>query len=278
MAENISTQFKTEGQSAFPVANEEKDNSTASSAGEQTNAGQTGSPDQNNQQGKNQSGGVDDGKGKGYADLPEWKERERVWDRRFNEQEVRHTQEAQEFREGMDKTIADAVAAALAKAGVSPEAASAEIPEWFGSDDARVWKSYQTHTEQIIARAVEQALQKFNVKSESEQKAIDDATNFMNSEITAIEADQQLNPNGLKIDRNKLLKTAFDNKAVDTEGRWNYRLAFKLMKPEDIFQAKAAMQERKNIAGATTEGNRAATDNSQVATSKDFANPANRPW
>ena len=166
MAENISTQFKTEGQLAFPVANEENGNSAASSAGEKTNADQTGSPDQNNQQGQNQSGGADD-KGKGYADLPEWKEREQIWDRRFNEQEQRHAGEVQNFREGMDKTISDAISAALAKAGVSPEAASAEIPDWFGSEDVKVWKSYQTHQEQLVARAVEQALKQFNVSRPS---------------------------------------------------------------------------------------------------------------
>lgn len=275
MAENNSTQFKTEGQPAFPVANEENGNSAASSAGEKTNADQTGSADQNNQQQQNQNGGEQN---KGFADDPRWKEREADWDKRFNEQETRHVGEVQKFREGVDKTISDAVAAALAKAGVSPEAASAEIPDWFGSEDAKVWKSYQTHTEQIVARAVEQALQKFNVKSESEQKAINDATSWMESEIAAIEGDKTLNPDALKVDRNKLLKTAFDNKAVDTDGRWNYRLAFKLMKPSEVFQAKSAMQDRKNIAGATTEGNRAATDNSSVVTSKDFANPANRPW
>ena len=117
MAENNSTQFKTEGQPAFPVANEENGNSAASSAGEKTNADQTGSADQNNQQQQNQNGGEQN---KGFADDPRWKEREADWDKRFNEQETRHVGEVQKFREGVDKTISDAVAAALAKAGVSP--------------------------------------------------------------------------------------------------------------------------------------------------------------
>lgn len=41
MAENTQTQFKTEGQPAFPVENEEKENSAASSTGEQTDGDQT---------------------------------------------------------------------------------------------------------------------------------------------------------------------------------------------------------------------------------------------
>jgi len=279
MSENNMTQFKAEGSPAFPVANTENDNSAHSSGeSKETNAAQTGSSDQNQNQ-TQQTGGEgsrDNESGLNNPPVERWQEREADWKKRFNEQETRHAKEMEEFQLGMNTTIANAVSDALKKAGVQPEAT--DIPDWFGSDDDKLWGSYQSHTEKIIARAVEQALSQFTQRGEKEQKAIDEATTFFQNEVTAIEADKELNPNGLKVDRNKLLKTALDNKIVDTEGRWNYRLAFKLMKPEEIFQAKFAINDRKQIAGATTEGNRAETKGSDIMSSKDFQNPAARPW
>lgn len=280
MNENM-TQFKTEGQPAFPVANTENDNSAHSSGdSKETNANLTGSSDQNQNQ-TQQNGGEgsrDPESGLNNPPVERWQQREAEWKDRFNTQETRHTDEMKKFHDGMNANIATAVSEALKKAGVQADAADANIPDWFGSDDSKLWSSYQSHTEKIVARAVEQALSQFTQRSTQEQKQIDDATTWMNSEIAAIESDKELNPNGLKVDRNKLLKTAFDNKSVDLEGRWNYRLAFKLMKPEEVFQAKAALNERKNIASATTDNARADSKQPNVATSQDFKNPSNRPW
>ena len=281
MSENTMTQFKTEGQPAFPVANTENDNSAHSSGeSKETNAAQTGSSDQDQnqtQQTGGEPGSRDNESGLNNPPVERWQEREADWKNRFNEQETRHATEMEKLQVGMNTAIGSAVSEALKRAGVQPEA-SADIPDWFGSDDNKLWGSYQSHTEKIVARAVEQALSQFTQRGDKEQKAIDEATTFFQNEVTAIEADKGLNPNGLKVDRNKLLKTALDNKVVDTDGRWNYRLAFKLMKPEEVFQAKAAINDRKQIAGATTEGNRAETKGSDVVSSKDFQNPANRPW
>lgn len=265
------TEFDSRG---FPIvkeeagANGENDNSSASST-DKTNTDQTQS------QAGDQNAGADkkDEGDAGFADHPRWKEREADWTKRFNDQETRHTEEIQKLREefGPKKP-----AEAQANAGDgTPE----QPPAWFGGD-AEAWKSFREWNNKELSAAEERgakrALAEISSKSEAEQKAIKDATDFFNGEVAAIEADKALNPDGLKVDRNKLLKTALDNDLIDSQGRWNYKAAFKLMKPSEVFQAKAALDEKKRIAGASTDDKRTESKPEAVATSDDFKK--DRPW
>ena len=268
MAEANAAQFRSEGESAFSDENKENENSPSSPEVKETDTDPTGQPDQKK----------DGGEDHGFLDHPAWKEREASWKNRYNEQETRHTTEIQSLREGMEKSIADAVNMALKQAGVSDRVSAEDIPEWFGTDDPRVWSGYKAHTEKLVQSAVEQALKLINSKTAEEQKVIDDATAYFQKEVAAIEGDKELNPEGRKIDRNKLLKVALDNELVDTKGRWNYKAAFRMMKPDDVFQAKQALRDRKQIAGATTDNARTDQKQPNVTTSKDFENPSNRPW
>ena len=272
MADNYPAQFAPEGQPAF-TDDTEKDTPPSSPEGQETTTDQTGVPDQN----KNQDDNKTDGEDQAFYKHPAWIERENTWKQRYNDQESRHANETQQFRTGMETSIADAVTAALKQAGVT-DRVSEDVPDWFGSDDPNVWKSYQTHTQQLIQSAVEQALKQINLKTAEEQKAIDDATKWFKQEVETIESDKALNPEGLKVDRNKLLKTALDNELVDIKGRWNYRAAFRMMKPGDIFQAKQALKDRKQIAGASTDNTRADQKPPAFTSSQDFDNPSNRPW
>lgn len=266
------TEFDSRG---FPIvkeesgANGENDNSSASST-DQTNTDQTQS-----QEGDQNSGAAkkDDGDA-GFADHPRWKEREADWTKRFNDQELRHSEEINKLREefmGKAKPTE-----AQANAG---EATPEQPPEWFGGD-AEAWKSFREWNNKELSaaeeRGAQRALKEISSKSEAEQKAIQDATNFFNEEVSAIEADKTLNPDGLKVDRNKLLKTALDNDLIDSQGRWNYKAAFKLMKPSEVFQAKAAMDEKRRIAGASTDDKRTESKPEAVATSETFKK--DRPW
>lgn len=266
------TEFDSRG---FPIvkeeagANGENDNSSASST-DKTNTDQTQS------QAGDQNAGADkqDEGDAGFADHPRWKEREADWTKRFNDQEQRHVDEIAKLREeflGKAKP-----AEAQANAG---DATPEQPPEWFGGD-AEAWKSFREWNNKELSAAEERgakrALQEISSKSEAEQKAIKDATDFFNNEVTEIEADKTLNPEGLKVDRNKLLKTALDNDLIDSKGRWNYKAAFKLMKPSEVFQAKAALDEKKRIAGASTDDKRTESKPDAVATSADFVK--DRPW
>lgn len=285
MNEQGMTQFRTEGEPAFPVTpsveNTENDNSASSSEGEQTNTDQTQSqegdqtPADNGQQ---QDGGADD---RGLADHPRWKEREENWTTRFNEQETRHVDEMAKITASIPEKIAEALKAA--GVGASPDGGqttSSEIPAWFGGDQEQ-WDSFSKwNNEQLAAaetRGADKAQTAITAKSEAEQKAITDATEYMTSEVAAIESDKEINPRGEKVDKNALLKFVLDNDLVDSKGRWNYKAGFKLMQGQKTAPAGTS-KDRKQLAADTTSDNRGEVKPDPVTSSTDFSKPGARPW
>lgn len=281
MNEQISAQFRTEGTPAFPVESPESDNSAASPA-ETTDTTQTQSQEGEQAPAESQAGGEEGGKDRGFADDPRWQERESDWKTRFNEQETRHTDELKKLNESIPNLIANA----LKEAGVSKDAPTApasvtpqQIPSWFGGDEQQ-WAEFQGWNNTLIAQAEDRGAQKaqkaIEDKSTAEQKAIEDATNYMNSEIGVIESDKTINPQGVKVDRNKLLKFTIDNDLVDSNGRWNYKAAFRLM--QGVNAPAPANQDRKKIAAETTSDNRPEVRPDPIVTSSDFSKPGARPW
>lgn len=254
MTDDIKTQFRQEGEPAFQAENTETDNS-ADSSKEKTDTDQAGSSDQ---QDKKQTDTDDkDGKDAGLADHPRWKEREDDWKQRFNDQEERHTKELESLRQEIDEKIKP-------KGDID-----SKIPSWFGGDEEQ-WAEYQRHEEARLAQAEERAVKRLSSQEEQKQKAIDTATKYFQDEVVTIETDKDLNPDGQKVDRNKLLKTAMDFDLVDSKGRWNYRAAWQFMK-NSITRSKAdSTEERKKIASATTSDNKAETKPESFRTPKDF--------
>ena len=118
MNEESMTQFRTEGQPAFPVVDTGNDNPAPSSGGEETTTEQTPSSE-GEQTGTEETpaeGGEAGGEGgddRGFADHPRWKEREENWTTRFNEQETRHADEIKKVTETMETRVSAAVAEAL---------------------------------------------------------------------------------------------------------------------------------------------------------------------
>ena len=240
--------------------NTETDNSTASST-ETTNTDQTLSPPENKEGTQPKTGDEN------LADHPRWKERETDWTERFNSQEKRHVDELASIREELDRRFSE-----------NREVAKpTEIPDWFGNNE-QAWKGYQLYETKLLAKVREETLKEFQIRMTAEQKAKEDATKDMENQVVALENDKSLNPEGQKIDRNKLWKVIDDYKLLDAStGKWNYKAAFKMLKPEEVFQAKAALDEKKKLADATTSNNRAETKMSDIKTSDDFKG-ANRPW
>lgn len=270
MTEEFMTQFKTEGQPAFPVANEENENSAASSAGEETNIDQTGASDQDNKKTDDENGG--ENKDGNFADHPRWKEREDDWKGRFNEQEKRHTDEIAKLREEIDGKI---------KTATKPADSPIEVPAWFGGDEEQ-WKQFQEWNQTLVGKAKDDAraetLAEIENKSTAEQKAIDDATTYFNEQVSMIETSKEINPDGVKVDKNKLLKFVLDNDLVDSTGKWNYKAAFIMMKNQGTQAKSTATEEKKKIAGATLSENRSETKPGNFVTSEDFKKPGARPW
>lgn len=259
------TQFKTEGQPLFENANKENENSSASST-ETTKTDQTQSSAEDKSKTENANGGSEDN----FADHPRWKEREEDWKNRFNEQEQRHTKTVSEAIEKVRQEF-------LSKTTTTTEAALEQPPSWFGGDEKQ-WAEFQKWDQERVKKAADQAQSSIKSDQQKEQARIDEATKFFNESVKEIETDKALNPQGLEVDRNKLLKFCLDNDIVDSKGRWNYKAAFKSMGAEAVFKAKQALQERKIIAGATTSENRGETKSENVTTSADFQKPGGRPW
>lgn len=262
MTEDTKTLFRTEGQPAFPT-DTENDNSAGSST-EKTTEDQTHS----DEGGQNSDVSKDGQSDKGFADHPAWKEREESWKKRFNEQESRHTQELTKLREDVEGKIA----------GMAPKSASetaVKIPSWFGGTDEQ-WAEFQSWNKSLVDEARAGAVKEISGREAEEAKRIDEATKYFEREVAEIEDDKELNPDGMKIDRNKILLVAQKFDLVNSKGQWNYRAAWQFLKNQK--GSPADTTEKKKLAGATVSGDRSETQAKKFMTSDDFKKPGARPW
>lgn len=280
MAEETQTNFKTEGELAFPVVEKETDNSSDPSSvkEKETNTDSTQSQDGDQKSGEEnkESGDNPEGKNnekkKGLADHPRWKKREANWKKRYNDQEERHTNDIFKLREEFDGKIAGA-----GQSNQSRDNTLVKVPDWFGGDEKQ-WEAFQDWNKGLLKESQEGALKTIASQEEGNQKKIDEATKYFTDQVEELETDAEINPSGNKIDRNKLLKFVLDNDLVDSQGRWNYRAALIMMKT-GVKSIKAKnTDDRKKLASMTNSENRAESKPSTIKTSEDFAKPGARPW
>lgn len=251
--------FRSEGDPAFS-ADKENDNSSDSSS-DKTNVDQTPSSE-----GDANSDAKKDGD-KGFAEDPRWQAREDKWTKRFDEQESRHVSELAKIREDLDQKLT-----ALSSPKDSKGGESETIPSWFGGDEI-AWREFNNLLGNVKESVRKEIVSEIQSRSEQDQKRIDEATSYFQTEVSTIESDKKLNPQSEKVDRNKLLKTAMDNDLVDSQGRWNYKAAWQLMRI-----APTNNRDRKTLASGTVAENHAESKPSEVTTSDDFAKPGARPW
>lgn len=228
---------------------------SASSSEEQTGAGATQSPEGDNTQGEEEK--------LPFHQHPRWTEREEEWKKRFNESEQRHEDDMKKLREEFS--------------GARKEnAQQTQIPQWFGGTKEQ-WDAYRQDQDALLAQAEERALNRINKGKTDDERRVAEATQYMKSEIDFIGTDKTINPKGLKVDPEKLLKVVMDNDLIDSKGRWNYRAGFKVM-IANAAPAPAPKQnpERKEVAAATTSESGGEQKPSTVKTSVDFK--TKRPW
>lgn len=228
-----------------------------------------GGDDDNTQQDDDDGEGTDDAGNVDeqvpFHEHPRWKQRESEWESRFNNQEARHQEDMKKLREEFSGN----------KPTGKPE--SKPIPSWFGGTQEQ-WDAYQADLQEQFKEVEEKAFERFQGSKTEEQKAVEEATKYMKSELTAIEADPTLNPSGKKVDPNKLLKVVMDNELIDSKGRWNYRAGMKILNSQNPQAKRPAKptQDKKKLAGATTSEPTGETQPKNFKTSKDFQQ--NRPW
>lgn len=279
MGEELQTEFKREG-IALGEENKEKENSSESST-ENNNGDQTQSQEGENTSSGEKTGAEGENKDAGLANHPRWIERENDWKDRFNKQEERHTEELTKLRTEFEDRFSKITPKAETKNN-----GPVQIPSWFGGDE-EAYAAYQQDQEALLDKAeqrgAERAIKMLQDKSSSEEKAVNEATEHMNTEIAAIESDRTINPDGAKVDKNKLLKFILDSynkniRFVDDKNRWDYRAAFEAMKQMGATPKTNSVDEKKKIAGASTSDNRAENKPQPFATSQDFEKPGGRPW
>jgi len=269
MNEDTAAAFQREGE--ITIAEDTAEETAADSqSGDENQDGKTQSADgeKNNQ--------TDDDK-KPFHEHPRWKQREDEWNNRFNQQEQRHAEELKNAIESIRSEFGGAR---------KDNAQQTKIPAWFGGTQEQ-WDAYRAdrdaELEAAEKRAVDRLKNESKQASESETKAVQEATDWMNSEVSAIEADTTLNPSGESIDKAALLKIVVDNELVDTKGRWNYRAGFRLMQKEASGQNQQQQSqtkktdEKKKIAAATTTEGGGDQKKANYATSEDFKG-SKRPW
>lgn len=258
MTDQNFAQFNREGQPAFGEENIENENSTESQP-EENKTEENPSPE-----GENNKNTQEEEDNTPFHKHPRWLEREQEWKDRFNEMEQRHQDEIKAVRED------------FGNARKSNAETKSEMPIWFGGTQEQ-WEAYVTDREAEIKAAEERAIQRITEAKTKEDKAVEEATAHMQSEMAAIETDTTLNPKGLKVDPNKLLKIVMDNDLIDSKGRWNYRAGFRILEAQAGNASPAKkVEEKKKIAGATTSEGKAEPKPQQYKTSEDFKK--NRPW
>lgn len=248
-----------EGEIDLREGNEED---TSSDSPSENNTGNEGEGSEGEGAGNDKPAETDDDK-LPFHQHPRWKQREDEWQTRFNVQEQRHQDDIKSVREEFAAARKD-------------NAENTDVPSWFGGTQEQ-WNEYIAWNDKRISSAEERALQRITEASSAESKAVKDATDFMRGEITSIEGDKNLNPDGKKVDPNKLLKIVMDNDLVDSKGRWNYRAGFRMMQNQAPVQApKPKTEDRKTIAGATTSDQRGEVKPKNFKTNDDFKQ--DRPW
>lgn len=261
MSEETADVFHREGDLTFGDESTEEDTSADSHSENDNQGGETHS-----------SGGESsqDADNIPFHEHPRWKQRETEWNDRFNEQERRHQEDITRVLE------------AVAGGKKAPEtSAPVKMPSWFGGTEEQ-WEAYRSDLNADLAaveeRAEKRTLERITASKTDEEKAVQEATQYMESQLASIEADKTLNPTGEKIDAQELLKIVVENELIDTKGRWNYLAGFKLMKGTKPAPAPApSTRPRKEVAAGTMGGSRGEAPAKDFATSDDFKG-GNKPW
>ena len=270
---NVLTEIPKEGAEAFPTdtGNENPtDSSPENDAGDGVDGGEgagDGANDPGNTGGDGDAGDPPktDPEKLPFHEHPRWIERNEQHKKALEDMQTQHETDMQTLRDDFGKATKE-----------NPE--KIEMPDWFAGDEKQ-WKNLNNWVEGKMETAETNAKNKATSEQEAETKASDklvkDATSYMNTEITAIESNKELNPTGEKIDPNKLIKFVMDNNLVDKQNRWNYKLGWKFM--NNGKDPKQAIKNKKGLVGGMGGDHKGEKDEGNIPGSDDFKG-TNRPW
>ena|SRR3990167_629402 len=144
------------------------------------------------------------------------------------------------------------------------------IPRWFGGDETQ-WAEYQADQTKLVDSVRKQTLEEVNRMTAAQQEAINKANEHFETSVDELKAE------GIKVEKNRLMKYVFENNLVQPDGRWNYKLGAKYLDLQDkAKEEKPDLSDRKRLSAASMGGTDSDVKKKDYATQEDFAH--NRPW
>lgn len=164
----------------------------------------------------------------------------------------------------------DRVTPLLDKLGKSESAGekTTEIPEWFtelfGKNEA-AWEKYQAYDVQQRSQLREEILGEIERQAEASSQEGKKYDKWVEDELALLESD------GLKFNRNELLKVALDYAPTDAEGNISLRRAYDILqKTKSSGSQQPKSDEKKNLADKTMQRGKSDGDQRDYKTSYDL--------
>ena len=185
-------------------------------------------------------------------------------DNKAKEIEEKHQQEIQKIRDEFTSKKTE-------------KSEPTEVPEWFGGDET-AWSKFDAFLSTKTEAAEQRAIEKYKNSVAEGNRLMQQATEYMNAEVAAIESDKELNPDGLKVDVNRLgaIVDKFDLRDKKDNNVWNWRGAWEIYKMQIPKGEKIDLSEKKKLIAASSSSNRAEEKPVPYKTHEDFKNGA--PW
>lgn len=121
------------------------------------------------------------------------------------------------------------------------------IPEWFKSiygDNPEAYRLHQQHEKDIIQQAKVEALQEIEATKSNAQAEEQAANQWLEDSIT------ELQNQGLKFERNKLLKIALEYSPTDEQGNLSMKKAYSIYEKLEAAEGNDKSEARKKLASA----------------------------
>ncbi len=144
-----------------------------------------------------------------------------------------------------------------------------KIPSWFGGDEDQ-YREFKADQDRLVNQAEERALKRIEERTSKQSELVKEATQYLDDSIKEIEEE------GHKVDRNRLLKIVMDNELIDSKGRWNYKAGFKLLQAEEKPKDTKSLDAKKKLAASTTSEEKPEEKPKDYRTSEDFV--VDKPW
>ena len=122
-----------------------------------------------------------------------------------------------------------------------------KVPDWFRElygDNEPAWIKYQEHEESIKREVAQGILHQQQEEAQRQAQETAKWSKWVEDEIGKLEAE------GLKFDRNVLIKTMLDYRPTDEQGNFDFQKGYKIyeaLNPEE----KPNLEARKSIADST---------------------------